>query len=192
MCVRFLGCIVKLWTPANRTKIYAGVCSYSFTHLESGGVRRCTTNPQWDIYTPGSTHTHTHTRTLLCHISPRWADMKIPQWDKVAGVLLQGDIAAHGVSVHMRECVHVCVHVHLCFFAHTFHTCQHTKATWEAIESCSSCGICYSNGVWLFVCLYQRDNMRLRVLSSLLVGINGADASLWGASRKSLTSLLLL
>lgn len=62
-------------------------------------------------------------------------------------------------SQRIRRCA-VCVNVsvsmciRVCFHAHTFHTCQLTKATWEAIESCSSCGICYSNGVWLFERVY--------------------------------------
>lgn len=127
----------------------------------------------------------------------RVARHEMPLRDKVAGVFLQGDIRAHGVrrfskSAYAWVCVRPCPCTSARFRAHTFHTCQHTKATWEAIENCSSCGICYSNGVWLFVCLYQSDNMCLRVLSSLLVGINGTDVSLWGAYRKSLTSLLLL
>lgn len=129
------------------------------------------TDPQWELYAPGSTHTHIHTHIntdcphIIFHVSGHLiAEMWYHNMTRWSGLFFYKVTSPHYCTVRKSVvCVFVCVSVSACvcvyFRAHTFHTCQHTKATWEAIESRSSCGICYSNGVWLFACVYHSTNM---------------------------------
>lgn len=138
------------------------------------------------LHVPNGSSVHLSLYSAACMSDFTWTGIRIfnmmAQDDKVE--------LAHKGADKLRVCAFVSI-----TRPHAFHTCQHTKATREAIESRGSCGICYSNGVWLFVCGVDTSlcyYVQLLLLSLWLVGINGIDVSRWGAYRESLTSLRLL
>ena len=161
------------WHDSSYRSCYAGVFTCLYTHWGPGRVRWSTTCLQIpngsSTHLGPHTHIHTHIHTdcphIIFHVSghliaemwyhnmTRWSRIFSTRWHHRTTVL-------YGNLLYVCVCVCVCVSACVCvyFHAHTFHTCQHTKATWEAIESRSSCGICYSNGVWLFACVYHSTN----------------------------------
>lgn len=141
------------WHYSSHCKYYAGgyTCVHTRDLVEWDGAPPAYTSLMGGLCTWVHTHTHTCCSHIIFHVTGHLiVDMgyhNMTRWSELFYKV---------TSQHVRRsaaCVWVCscAHVHLCLFpCPHFHTCQHTKATWESIESCSSCGICYSNGVWLF------------------------------------------